>query len=375
MSNEVPALLEILAEIPDPRQAQGRRYPLAGMLTVLCVALLCGYETIHAIAEWGENYGEAYRERLGFGRHGYASRMTWYRVLGQVDMAVVEAKLGAWAEQALVETLTPDELVVMSVDGKTLRGSKKQGAADSHLLAAYASPSGVVLGQVVVSDKTNEIGAVEDLLTGVNLAGRLVTADAMLTQHKVVAHILAAGGDYLLPVKGNQDLTYYALRTWFAKAPPPGFVNRSAEVVEKSHGRLVKRRLNVTPHLNPYLDWQGMSQAFQLVRTTTYLAPGKQTFELAYGITSSHADPATLLACIRQHGAIENRLHYVRDVTFHEDLATLRVGRTHHCLATFRNLILSLLRLAQWQNIAQALRFYAAQPHHAFTLLASPARM
>lgn len=375
MNSVMPSLLEILAEIPDPRQAQGRRYPLAGMLTVVCGALLCGYETIHAIAEWGANYGESYREQLGFGRHGYPSRMTWYRVLGQVDMGVVEAKLSAWAEQAMAETLTPDELVVISVDGKTLRGSKKQGAEDSHLLAALASPSGVVLGQVAVSDKTNEIGAVTDLLDRVNLAGRLVTADALLTQHKVVDQILAAGGDYLLPVKGNQELTFYALRTWFAKAPPPGFANHSAELVEKSHGRLIIRRINVTVHLNEYLDWQGMHQAFQLVRTTTHLASGKHTFELAYGITSSQADPATLLAFTRQHWAIENRLHYVRDVTFHEDLSTLRVGRTHHCLATFRNLVLSLLRLAQWQNIAQALRFYAAQPNHAFTLLASPLRM
>ena len=148
--------------------------------------------------------------------------------------------------------------------------------------------------------------------------------------------------------------------------------------MEKSHGRIVKRRLNATIHLNEYLDWAGLQQAFQMVRTTTYLASGKQTFELAYGITSlapQYASPLRLLTLARQHWSIENRLHWVRDVTMLEDASPLRVGSTHHCLATFRNLILSLLRASGWHAIAPALRFYAAQPHQAFALLASSQRM
>jgi hypothetical protein len=129
---EVPPLIEILAEIPDTRQRQALRHSLAGMLTLACVATLCGYESPSAIAEWGHNYGEAYARVFGFETHGYPSRATWYRVFGEVDIEQVETRLTQWCEWVLRALgVTEEKLIGLSIDGKTLRGSKRQ--ANAHL--------------------------------------------------------------------------------------------------------------------------------------------------------------------------------------------------------------------------------------------------
>jgi hypothetical protein len=101
MTAQVPPLAEILAEVPDPRQSSGKRYPLGAMLTLACVAMLCGYRSIRAIAEWGPNYGEDYQEQLGFNEHGYPAQATWYRVLRAVDVGAVEARVRQWTEAVM----------------------------------------------------------------------------------------------------------------------------------------------------------------------------------------------------------------------------------------------------------------------------------
>src|SRR3990172_7772847 len=148
-AREVPPLVEILAEIRETRQRQGLRHPLIGMLTVACIATLCGYRRLNAIAEWGRNYGERYAGVLGFDAHGYPSRATWYRVFGEIDVQEVEVKLIGWCEQVL-RAIQPEGqgMSGMSIDGKTLRGSKRQGADNSHLLSAYIHQVGMVLAQV-----------------------------------------------------------------------------------------------------------------------------------------------------------------------------------------------------------------------------------
>ena len=143
---EVPPLIEILAEIPDPRESQGKRHSLAGILALACVATLCGYQNPHAIAEWGRNYGEKYASLLGFERHGYPATSSWYRILSQVDASAIEAVLTGWCERVLT-ALNGQTRVSVRIDGKTLRGSKRQGASNSHLLSAYAADIGMVLAR------------------------------------------------------------------------------------------------------------------------------------------------------------------------------------------------------------------------------------
>ena len=374
MTTRVPPLMEILAEVPDPRHKRGKRYPLNAMLTLTVVAVLCGYKTVKAIAEWGANYGEEYAARLGFNAHGYPAQASWYRVLRLVEVEVFEEKLRCWVEGLLKPE--EGERLGISIDGKTLRVSKKMRASNSHLLSAVVHEIGVVVGQRVVEDHTNEIGMIQALLLDLALEGRVVTTDGLLTQKEVAETIVEEGGDYVLPVKDNHPATREAIAEWFAEAPAPyEEANQTAQRVEKGHDRLVTRRLETTTVLNDYLDWQGVAQAFKLTRRFVHLSTGEIQEQTLYGITSlspEAADAEALLTFIQQHWTIENKLHWVKDVTLDEDRCQLRIGRTHHLMALVRNLALSLLRLTHHDNIASSLRTFAAQPHKALELVAYP---
>jgi len=369
-----PLLVGILAEIPDPRHEQGKRYPLDAMLTLVVVGVLCGYQSLRAIAEWGPNYGEEYADRLGFNEHGYPAQASWYRVLRQVDVEVLEEKVRRWVEGVL----RPDEgeRLGLSIDGKTLRVSRKMGASNSHLLSAVVHGLGVVVGQRAVDDHTNEIGQMKPLLLDLALERRVVTTDGLLTQKTVAQTIVDEGGDYVLPVKDNQPATKEAIAEWFAEEPLPyEEANQTAQRVEKGHDRLTLRRLEATTVLNDYLDWKGLAQTFKLTRRFVRLSTGEVQEQTVYGITSlapDEADAEALLTFIQQHWTIENKLHWVKDVVLDEDHCQLRKGRTHHLMALFRSLALSLLRLNGHEHIASSLRTLAAQPDKALNLVTCP---
>ena len=370
----MPPLVEILAEVPDPRQARGKRYPLEAMLTLVCVGVMCGYKSIYAIAEWGANYGAEYLSELGFNEHGYPAQASWYRVLRQVDVNIMEEKLRHWAESLVV----PDEngLLGLSIDGKTLRISKKMGAVNSHLLSAVTHELGVVVGQWAVDDHTNEIGLMQPLLLELALEGRVITTDGLLTQKDIAETIVDKGGHYVLPIKDNHALSQEALAEWFAEEPAPYEpANQIAQTTEKGHGRIVTRRIATTTALNDYLEWAGLAQSFKLTRRRVIVKTGAVETETIYGITSlspERANALDLLTFIQQLWTIENKLHWVKDVTLDEDRCQLRTAHTHHLMALFRNLTLSLLRLNNFHNIASALRTFAAQPHRAIALVTSP---
>ena len=349
---QVPSLLAILAEMPDPRQPRGRRHRLDAMLTVLCLAVLCGSRSVLAVSEWGPQHDDDLRERLGFGGRGYPSPATWYRVLRRIDVAAFESRVGAWVEQVLGVLGAPGERLAVAIDGKTLRTSRQMGAADSVLLSAATHPLGLVVAQVAVRDGTNEPAALTALLAELVLEGRVVTADAGLANHELAGRVVAAGGDYVFPIKHNQDRTWRAIDLWFAGPAPVGFPsNQVVEQTEKSHGRLIHRRIETTTVLNDYLDWPALGQAFRLTRDHIDPDTGEIHTDVAFGITSlspPQATPADLLSFVRQHWTIENRVHWVRDVTFDEDRSTLRAGHTHHVMATVRNLVIALLRIHGW---------------------------
>src|SRR5215467_9938065 len=195
-------LIAVFAMIPDVRKPRGKRHPLAAIFALACCAMLCGARSYSAIPEWGRNYGTRIAQALGF-LHATPSAATLHTIFRHVNRDEFEAHLGTWAHQ-VVGSLPPEaetpELVV-ALDGKTLRGSQKQGAPGTHLLSALAHHVGVTLAQYAVDDKTNEITAVETLLHHLVLAGRIVTMDALLTQRHVVQTIVDKGGDYVMIVK------------------------------------------------------------------------------------------------------------------------------------------------------------------------------
>jgi predicted transposase YbfD/YdcC len=356
MTAEVPPLIEILAEIPDSRQSTGKRYPLGAMLNVVVVALLCGYTSVLAISEWGLNYLKA----LGFNQHGYPGQACWYRVLGEVNIELLEVVLVVLSEtQAGV-----------SIDGKTMRTSQKMGGSNCHLLSAVLHEVAVALAQLPVKDKTNEIGMMQDFLLTLTLQGRIVTTDALLTQAAIAQTIVEQGRDYILPVKENHPTLRANLETWFSLAPP----EQSTQLVTKGHGRITRYDLATAARPSACLDWPGLQQVFKLTRTTFHPRTGEFTRSAVYGITSlspDRASPAQLLTFIRHHWTIENQLHWVRDVIFDEDRSQLRSGSRPHFMALMRNLTLSLLRFSAHSSIASSLRFFSARPSEAIALLAT----
>jgi predicted transposase YbfD/YdcC len=206
------------------------------------------------------------------------------------------------------------------------------------------------------------------VLAALPLRGRLVTGDALYCQRPLCRQIRRKRGDYLVVVKANQPTLYWAIGTLFAE-PPPGEVFATAVTWNQHGDRVETRRLWASSALTGYLDWPGSKQVAMVERTC--LRQGKTTREVRFFITSlgPEVGAETLLGHVRGHWSIENRLHWVRDVTMGEDASQVRSGSAPHVLAALRNTVIALARGAGWTNIAEALRHYAWQPGATLTLL------
>ena len=250
---------------------------------------------------------------------------------------------------------------MIAVDGKTVRGAKSKDGKAPHLVAALAHSTGTVPGQVAVDAKSNEIPAVRELLKAfASLAGAVATINALHTRHDTAQLILSRQADYVMTVKGNMPTLYRQLKKlpW---AAVPG-----VSPVSTGHGRRARRTVTVT--LAPaWIEFAGAAQGAQVRRTVT--KKGKKTVEVVYLITSDQmADPPTLAAWVRGHWHIENKLHWVRDVTCQEDKSLVRTGNAPRVMATLRSADISLLRLDGHSNIAAANRHHARDPQRTLTL-------
>lgn len=365
-------LIEVFAEIPDFRRRQGTRHPLAAIFSLACCAMLCGYRSYSAIAEWGRNYGTGIAHALGF-THQTPCAATLHTVFRHVERNTLEAQLGAWAE-GVVATTPPAPSAgdaAIALDGKTLRGSRKQGAPGVHLLSALSHHLGLTLAQQAVDEKTNEITQVETVLRQLVLQDRVVTMDALLTQRHVAQTIVDGGGDYVMIVKDNQPQLRADIE-WVFTLPPAGDRQESARTVDIGHGRIEQRNLTTSEALMDYSDWPGLAQVFELGRHVIIKKTGEERVEVVYGVTSLRSEqvtPGRLLDLVRGHWHIENKSHWVRDVTFDEDRSQVRCGNIPQVMAALRNTVIGLLRWAGHTNIAAACRRLAAQPAQALALI------
>ena len=362
----LPSLKDALADVPEFRQAQGRRYDLLPVLLLCCVAVMCGARSQAAIADWGRNYGARWLSRLGLRRGRGPSQPTLHRIFKGLDCARLERCVTRWAEQVLGACAAPGgALEGLAVDGKNLRGSARQGAAESHLMSALSHRLGVVVAQLGVQDKSHELGHLEPLLDALVLEGRVLTADALHTHAEVAQAVLDRGGDYLLPVKDNQPVLRSDIALVFAHSKELADTITQAQTTDCHGGRVEARRLSASTALEGYLSWPGHAQVLELRRVVTQKRTGKTQREVVYGITSlgpERATPAQLLRLWREHWHVENRLHWVRDVTFDEDRSQVRAGHAPQVMAALRNVAISVLRLSGAENIAAACRRYAARP-------------
>jgi len=266
--------------------------------------MLCGYRSYSAMAEWERHYGAQLAQALDF-THDTPCAATLHTIFRHVNRDEVEAHLEAWADSVVSSLPAAPELpeVAMALDGKTLRGSKKQGAPGTHLLSALAHHVGVTLAQHAVDDKTNEITAVEPLLCQLVLEGRIVTMDALLTQRHVAQTIVDKGGDYVMIVKDNQPQLRADIELVFA-LPPAGDRQETARTVDLGHGRIEQRNITTSEALGGYSDWPGLAQVFELGRYVITQKTAQEQMEMVYGVTRLSPEWGVPSGCSRSYAAI-----------------------------------------------------------------------
>ena len=373
--SEALSIYQELGKLEDKRGKKGKRYTLALLLTCVLLAKMAGETTLQAIAEWIRLRSAWLQEVLPDTRATFPCAATYSNVLRAVDPDQVNQVLMDLLTRVRAEKRMPGEQMHVVLDGKTLRGTQHHLAEDQkkmHHMNLYEAKTGIVLKEGVVAEKANELTNMKDFLTPVLLQGRIISADALFTQHSFCQEVIAAGGDYLLVVKRNQPTLYEDLSLFFQDPPLDCLDWRTAWSNNKGHGRLENRLLYASTDLNDFLarDWYGVEQVFCLRRRVEHAL--KCTQEIVYGITSltpKQADPCRLLELNRDHWSIENRLHYRRDVTLCEDACQVRKGAAPHTLAVLNSFVLALFDFCNVSNAKQHMRLFDAQPLQAVRLL------
>jgi predicted transposase YbfD/YdcC len=351
-----PGLLGVLAGVADPRRRRGVRHRLAVILGLALCGVVAGARSFTAIAEWAADADEQTLDALG-AKGVVPSESTFRRTLQRLDADTFDDLAGAWAQQATMPG--PGQRRVIAVDGKTLRGSASGGEPGDHLLAALDHARGAVLGQVEVGAKTNEIPMFRALLDRIDITGAVITADAMHAQRSHATYLAGRGARYVLTVKRNQPGLFAQLA-----ALPWRQVPVACQTRERGHGRAERRTLKVTA-VAAGLAFPHAAQAIQIVRRRKLAGKKKWSRETVYAITSlaaTQASPAQLASITRGHWAIEDRLHWVRDMDYDEDRSQIRTASGPRIMASLRNLAITILRLAGAASIAAALRYHARRP-------------
>jgi predicted transposase YbfD/YdcC len=373
-------VLIALGTVPDPRKSRGVRHRLVTVLAAGVCAVLAGARSYVAIAEWAHDLPVSVRLRLGMGR-AMPSESTLRRVLQGVDADELDTAVSGWLARRVAAAPSADHassgpassgpVRAIAVDGKTARGARLADGPAVHLLGALDHASGVVLGQTPVDTKTNEITAFTPLLERIDrdcpLAGAVITADALHTQDRHARWLHTRGAHYVFIVKRNRP----TLHTQLADLPWQRVPVVDA-VRGRGHGRVETRTLQLCA-VTAGIGFPHARLAARIVRGRRPISGTKRwSTETVYAVTSlGFADVRAhrLAEIIRKHWHVENRLHWVRDVVFAEDLSQIRTGNGPAVMAVLRNLAISRHRLAGATNIAAACRDTGRHPLRAVDLL------
>lgn len=358
-------LLQLFAEVSDGRGGQGRVHPVAVVLALCAAAVVAGMRSFTAIAGWAADVPAELLAQL-YGRYSTApSKATIWRVVTGADAAAVDAVIGAWlAGQAAARQsatsesdIDPAALVAIAVDGKTVRGATDTEGNQVHLLAAATHRDALVLGQVQVGAKTNEIPMFAPLLdgladAGVDLTSAVITADALHTQRAHAKYLHERGAGFVFTVKHNQPTLFTALDALDWAAVPI-----AAREVDTSHGRVTTRTIQVLP-APADLPFPHVNQAWLVERYITDAAGTPLSAVAALGVTNLPTQPGTpecLASLVRQHWGIES-LHWLRDTVYREDNSTVRTRSGPRVMAALRNLAIGAIRLTGRRDITEATR-------------------
>lgn len=346
----------LVNSLRDPRDARGRQYPLGAVLLVALCALACRFDSFRAMGQWAAAAAPGTLGRLGLRRRGAfglvmaPSSDTIRRVVNAVMPGGLEELLRVFKEKARV----------VAVDGKCLRGSRDEAGQAVMVLGAMLQ-DGTLVAQQKVADKGSEITGFAALLAALELEDAVVVADALHTQREHARVLVEEfGAHYAFPVKRNQPELWKACR----KVPWQG-VKAAFRSTVRAHGRIDTRVVEVVSFAG--LDFPYARQVARITRYRTVQASGKRSRETVYVITdlsSGQADPQRIGEIVRAEWGIENKIHYVRDVTFGEDASRIRTGHGPQNMATLRSVVMNFLRRLG-SSIADARRQLALAPHTA----------
>lgn len=341
----MPALLEHFADLPDPRRDQNLRHKLIDIITIAVCALICGAEGYEDMEIFGEAKQAWFATFLEL-PNGIPSHDTFRRVFIKLKPKEFEKRFLAWVRTAVAQTNGR----VVSVDGKTSRGSRQGPTPAIHMVSAWACENQLVLGQLKTENHSNEITAIPELLHLLALKGCIVTIDAMGCQTAIASQIIEQQGDYVLALKDNHPTLHSAVETLFDQAQATNFTrlpHTFHQTVDGDHGRIETRRCwatNQLDDLDPNLRaaWSGLTSVVKV--TATRDLNGKISTESRYFLTSLAPAATHLLSVVRSHWGIENSLHWVLDVTFREDDCRIRTGHGPENLTVLRHIALNLIK-------------------------------
>jgi len=371
-----PDLLRRFAEVSDGRCDQGRVHPVAVVLALCAAAVVAGMGSFTAIAGWAADVPAEVLAQLYRRPAVSPSKATIWRVVTGADAAAVDAAIGGWlaAQAAAAESAASESddpvLVAIAVDGKTVRGATDAEGNQVHLLAAASHQNSLVLGQVEVGAKTNEIPMFAPLLdrladTGVDLGHAVITADALHTQRAHAEYLHERGAGFVFTCKQNQPGLYAALN-----ALPWSQVPIAARDLDTGHGRVTNRTIQVLP-APADLPFPHVNQVWLVERYVTTLAGTPLSAVAALGVTSLTAHPGTptqLATLVRNHWGIES-LHWLRDTVYREDNSTAHTRSGPRVMAALRNLAIGAHHLTGRRDITEATRSAARNMDRPFKIL------
>ena len=353
MQNQHPhlSLIEHFKELPDPRVDRTKDHDLIDILVIAICTLLCAGESFNDMEDFGKAKEDWFKTFLGL-RNGIPSHDTFNRLFAALDPQAFLDCFVRWT-QGLRAAVAQE---IVALDGKALRRALNADQSIKCVVSAWAESNSLVLGQLKVSDKSNEITALPALLRVLELAGCIVTVDAMGTQKKIAQEIIEADADYVLALKGNHETVHQEVKSFLEATvaeKQSGPVNPSKaavqlamhETVEKDHGRIETRRYYQSADLDWFADrakWEGL-KSVGMVEAIREIG-AQRTVERRYYLSSLPLGVETFARAVRGHWGVENKLHWVLDVQMREDQSRARAGYAAENLATLRRLALNLLK-------------------------------